>query len=125
MTPAVEPRPAPPPVLDDLRAEEDRIDAILATLDPDAWLAPSAAPGWSVTDVVLHLAFSEEMVLATLGAADPTSSLERGGATLDEVMDAQVRSQRDEPMAVFELWRRARGAVLDALAKADPAQAVS
>ena len=113
------------PVLEDLRAEEDRLEAILAGLPDDLWRAPSAAPGWSVADVVLHLALSEEMVLATLGAADPTLRLDRGGATLDEVMDAQVRSARDAPDVVFERWRRARLAALAALAVADPAQPVA
>lgn len=113
------------PVLDDLRAEEDCIEAMLDGLGDEAWRAPSAARGWTVADVVLHLALSEEMVVATLGAADPTLHFDRGGATLDEVMDAQVRGARDEPAAVFSRWRRARVAALDALATADPAQPVS
>jgi uncharacterized protein (TIGR03084 family) len=113
------------PVLDDLRAEEDRLEALLVGLDDAAWRSPSAAEGWSVADVVLHLALSEEMVLATFGVADPTLRFDRGGATLDEIMDAQVRSERDEPPQVFARWRRARVAALDALASADPGQAVS
>ena len=75
--------------------------------------------------MVLHLALSEEMVLATLAAADPSLRLERGGATLDEVMDAQVRSQRAEPTVVLERWRRARTEALRALVEADPSKAVS
>jgi uncharacterized protein (TIGR03084 family) len=117
--------PSPRGVFDDLRLEQDRLDAVLARLDPESWLSPSAAPGWSVADVVLHLALSEEMVVATLRAADPTLGFARGGATLDEIMDTQVRSQRAEPAKVFERWRRARMAALDALAKADPTQPVA
>jgi uncharacterized protein (TIGR03084 family) len=115
----------PPPVLADLRAEEDRLDAMLAGLDDEAWLVESAAPGWSVADVVLHLAITEEMVVATLSAADPTLRFDRGGAPLDEVIDAQVRSQRQEPTVVYARWRRARTLALEALAAADPAQAVT
>jgi uncharacterized protein (TIGR03083 family) len=54
-------------VFDDLVAEQDRLDAILAGLNDAEWAAPSAAAGWSVADVVLHLAQSEEAVTASTG----------------------------------------------------------
>jgi ATP/maltotriose-dependent transcriptional regulator MalT len=53
-------------VFDDLGAEQDRLEDLLAGLDEAQWLAPSAAEGWTVTDVVLHLAQSEEAVQATM-----------------------------------------------------------
>jgi uncharacterized protein (TIGR03084 family) len=113
-------------VLDDLRAEQERLELLLAELDDAAWAAPSAAPGWSVADVVLHLAQSEEAVLSTLAAAPGGPGLERpGGATLDQAMDAMVRAERAEGPAVFERWRRARRSALAALRGADPATAVT
>ena len=57
-----------PVIFDDLEAELDRLEAILAGLDDAAWRSPSAAPGWSVTDVMLHLAQTEEGVVATIAA---------------------------------------------------------
>lgn len=125
MTPAARRPPIASPVLDDLRAEEDRLEVVLSALGESTWTAPSAAEGWTVADVVLHLALSEEMVAATLGVADPTLHFDRGGATLDDVMDAQVRAERDEPAVVFTRWRQARLAALEALAAADPDQPVT
>ncbi len=62
-------------VFDDLEAEEERLEGILADLDDDAWRAESGAPGWTVTDVVVHLAQSEEMVVGgTRAAADPAAA---------------------------------------------------
>ncbi len=52
-------------IFDDLEAEQDRLDGILGGLDDAQWAAPSAAAGWSVADVVLHLAQTEEAVVAT------------------------------------------------------------
>ena len=57
-------------VFDDLVAEQDRLDAILGGLDGADWAAPSAAAGWTVADVVLHLAQSEEAVTASTTGAD-------------------------------------------------------
>ena len=53
-------------VLLDLEAEYDGIDAILHALTPTQWTTASAAPGWTVADTVLHLALTEEAVVATL-----------------------------------------------------------
>jgi len=52
-------------IFDDLEAEQDRLEGILSGLDEAQWTAPSAASGWSVADVVLHLAQTEEAVVAS------------------------------------------------------------
>ena len=52
-------------IFDDLEAEQDQLDVVLAGLTDEQWRAPSAAPGWSVADVVLHLAQTEEAVVAS------------------------------------------------------------
>jgi uncharacterized protein (TIGR03083 family) len=57
-------------IFDDLQAEQDRLQGILDGLDERQWRAPSAAAGWTVADVVLHLAQSEEAVLASAAGAN-------------------------------------------------------
>src|SRR5205823_645816 len=83
--------------------------------------APSGADGWQVVDVVLHLAQSEEAVVASAtgpseagtwaprAAAGETGAGRDGGetGTLDEVMDRLVRAQRAAPDVVFRRWRTA------------------
>ena len=111
-------------IFDDLEAELDRLEEILGGLDGAQWAAPSAAPGWSVADVVLHLAQSEEAVVAsTEGAvlrAGPGSD-----AAVDQIMDDLVRAERAEPALIFQRWRDARRAALSALRAADPGQPLS
>ncbi len=108
-------------VLDDLAAEQDRLEAILGGLDDAAWASPSAADGWTVADVVLHLAQTEEAVVAS--AAGASLSIGGGGAaTLDEVIDELVRAERAAPAAAFQRWRVARRAALAALRQAGPQQ---
>src|SRR4051794_3943590 len=52
-------------IFDDLEAEYEQLDNVLAGLTQAQWAHPSAAAGWSVADVVLHLAQTEEAVAAS------------------------------------------------------------
>jgi uncharacterized protein (TIGR03084 family) len=112
-------------VFDDLEAEEERLEGILAALDHESFLHPSAAPGWSVADVVLHLAQSEEMVVAS--ARSKATDLRDGisGATLDEIMGARVEAERDQPEVVFERWCAARRSALELLRETDPSSRIA
>jgi uncharacterized protein (TIGR03083 family) len=38
-----------------LTAQRGRLLSLLASLSDEQWAAPTAAPGWSVKDVALHL----------------------------------------------------------------------
>ncbi len=112
-------------VFDDLGAEQDRLEDILAGLDEAQWLAPSAAEGWTMTDVVLHLAQSEEAVQATMTGGDIRTGLAAvGGNSMDERAEAAVRAERAAPADVFGRWRRARRAAMAALTAGDPEQPV-
>jgi hypothetical protein len=58
-------------VVDDYVAEAVRLESILGLLTEAQWLTESGADGWSVADVVLHLAQSDEGVVASVGGANP------------------------------------------------------
>lgn len=107
-------------VIDDLATEQDRLEGILDGLDDAQWASPSGCPGWTITDVVLHLAQSEEAVASSVTGGPGLGPRPAGGPTLDQTMDDLVRSQRAAPAAVFERWRQARRAAVDALRRADP-----
>jgi uncharacterized protein (TIGR03084 family) len=103
----------------DLEAEQDRLDGIFAGLDEAQWAAPSAAAGWTVTDVVLHLAQTEEAVAASAaGESLPAPP----GTSVDEIMNRLVRAERAGPAQVYRRWQEARAAALAALRAADPQQ---
>lgn len=110
-------------IFDDLAAEQDRLAGILDGLDDGAWLAPSRAPGWSVTDVVLHLAQTEEAVTAS--AAGASLRGRAAGDSVDEVMELLVQAERAAPAVVFRRWQEARQAAVTALRAADPEQPLS
>jgi uncharacterized protein (TIGR03084 family) len=105
----------------DLEDEQDRLEAILDSLDDAAWRTESGAPGWTVTDVVLHLAQSEDAVVAT-ATGDASRGLRLSGDGVDDDMDRLVREERAEPDVVFARWRTARREAVAALRAADPKQ---
>ena len=112
-------------IFDDLGAEEERLEKILSGLGEAQWASASAADGWTIADVVLHLAQSEEAAAATA-----THGTLRGGLgvvageTMDARADAAVRAERAAPAEVFARWQRARQAALAAMRDADPDLAV-
>jgi uncharacterized protein (TIGR03084 family) len=109
----------PADVFDDLAAEQAALDGILGTLPEVAWSSPSWAVGWTVADVVLHLAQTEEFAAAAVHGRPPP--WRRHGETVDAAMDALVRSESGAPPRVVLIrWRTACAASLTAMRHADP-----
>jgi uncharacterized protein (TIGR03084 family) len=107
-------------ILADLQAEQDRLEDILLSLSDDAWCAPSGAEGWTIADVVLHLAQTEEAVVSTAAGHDGLSRWGIGQASMDVVVDQMVRTERGNPVEILRRWQRARRASRHALNDADP-----
>jgi uncharacterized protein (TIGR03084 family) len=112
-------------IFDDLAAEQERLEKILAGLDEAQWASASAAEGWTIADVVLHLAQTEEASAATatrgtLSGRQGALTWDAGGGTTDERADYAVRMERAGAAEIFTRWQRARQASLAALRGADP-----
>jgi len=105
-------------IFDDLEAEQDRLEGILSGLDERQWTAPSSAEGWTVSDVVLHLAQSEEAVVAS-ATGGSAGRWPASGAPVDAVADQLVQAERAQPGPIFERWRTARRGAVAALRAAD------
>lgn len=108
-------------IFDDLAAEQDRLQTILDGLDEAQWATESGAPGWTVADVVLHLAQSEEAVAASVAGASLRAAA-ASWSSVDEMMAELVAAERAAPAVVSGRWRRARRAAMSALRAADPEQ---
>jgi uncharacterized protein (TIGR03084 family) len=108
-------------IFDDLAAEQDQLDGILAGLDEAQWATPSAAAGWSVADVVLHLAQGDESVVAS-SAGQNLRVGPGSGTSVDEIMNQLVQAERTAPAKIYRRWQQSRAAALAALQAADPKQ---
>lgn len=108
-----------------LADEHGALSDMLAAADAAAWAAPSRCPGWSVSDVVLHLAQTDEMAVASLqGTFDAV--LVRFAEGLDPAADvdagagAAVERERGATGPdVFTRWQVSALALRSALAAAD------
>jgi uncharacterized protein (TIGR03084 family) len=109
-------------LLDDLMAEEDDLDAIVARLDQPDWLRSTPAAGWNVRDQITHLAWVEEA--ARVAATDPASFAETIAGPARASADFEAKQmERGRTLAgheVLEWWRNERAAALTALSKAEP-----
>jgi uncharacterized protein (TIGR03084 family) len=106
-------------VMDDFVAETLRLQGILGLLTQPQWQAESGADGWSVADVVLHLAQSDEAVAASADGADHRQDVAAAG-TVDGWAARLVDAERTTPDLVFARWREARDDAVEALRAADP-----
>jgi len=113
---------------------------LIAGLDDGGWQRPSRCEGWDVADVVLHMAQTDEMALATLeGRAgssqgsgflgvDPATLEDSGlgpGATVDDLAAWAVERERGAPgPQVAERWRNAAEKLRATLVGYDPHQRV-
>lgn len=106
-----------------LRDQVRELDALVAGRDDAAWSRPSACPGWSVADVLVHLAQTNEIAIASVeGRWDEVTRMwGRGGATVDEWAGAAVeRSTLRTGPEVLTWWRGTADAMVAAFAAVDP-----
>jgi uncharacterized protein (TIGR03084 family) len=105
-------------VIEDLVAEYDNLESILANLNATQWLVPSGAPGWTIRDVVVHLWATEQQVVSTLKR--PSQQWTNRDDALDVEMDRAVRADNASPQEVFGRWSTVRRRSVEALRIADP-----
>jgi uncharacterized protein (TIGR03084 family) len=110
----------------DLAAEQESLDHIIAHLDPAAWDVATPAEGWTVRDQVTHLAFFDER--ARTAAEDPdrfTRELAAVAADPDAYVERHLeRGRRLPPAQLLGWWRGERQELLEGLARLDPSARV-
>ena len=110
--------------LDALAAQHHELATILDGIDDEAWQQPSRCPGWRVADVVLHLAQTDEMAVASLQGRLAEFLTERSGgspaATIDDGAALMVERERDRSVAELrERWGAASEELLLSLRVGD------
>lgn len=109
-----------------MESEAARIEFHLASLTGDAWDEPSACEGWSVKDVLCHLAGSEEYNRACL--TDTIGPLmermaSRGVTDVHSFNAIGVNDRRDQrPADVLDEWRRECGETRSEMRRRDGQQ---
>ena len=109
------------PLLRDLTAEGDELDALVRDLPADEWRRPTPAAGWTIATQIAHLAWSDEV--ATTAAVDPAAFAEiaaRVSADPGAVDRAAAAHADGEPAELLTSWRGGRVALRSTLAAVTP-----
>jgi len=98
------------PVVTALAEQQTETRSLLANLDDDDWEASTRCDGWNIADVVLHLAQSDEMAVASLqgslpGGGDASATGWGGGSSVDESVALMVERERGAtPTDLLARW---------------------
>jgi len=113
-------------IIEALRAQQRELDDLLSGLDDAQWGLESRCAGWSVADVVLHLAQTDEFALASAeGRLDELAPFVDTTAESDVDVAAAhaVEQQRgSDPAALHRRWRDSAEALSTRLAECEPGQ---
>ncbi|MCG5216083.1 TIGR03084 family metal-binding protein [Streptosporangium sp. KLBMP 9127] len=113
-------------VLNDLTADGDQIDQLVAGLDAEQWKLPTPATGWTIADQIAHLTFVFR--LATTAATDAEAfAVMTAGAqeNFDGAVNAALKDfKNDTPEVLLAKWRAVRREVVDGLAAVPAGQIV-
>ena len=107
----------PGPIVADLRAESDDLDALVAALSADGWARLTPAPGWTIAHQLAHLLWTDRVALTAVtdeaafaevlsgAAADPAGFVDAGAEELATT----------PPATMLADWRATRGRLQEAL----------
>jgi uncharacterized protein (TIGR03084 family) len=108
-------------VVDDLRAESDELDALVAALPADGWAAPTPAAGWTIAHQIGHLLWTDRGALLSVTDEDAFADVVK--SALDDPIGF-VNAAADElaavpPAELLADWRATRSRLHDALLTVD------
>ena len=109
------------PIVEDLVTEQTVLDGLVCGLDEEMWATPSPAVGWNVRDQIAHLAFFDDVAVASIigdGEARFTeleAAMRSGDAGFVRA-PGEGRSGRQ----VLAWWRQARAAEYSAFRRVEP-----
>src|SRR3974390_2505928 len=107
----------PGPVVADLRAESDDLDALVAPLPAHRWAESTPAPGWTIAHQIGHLLWTDRVALTAIpdeagvaealqaAAADPIGFVDAGAEELASLAPAELLTD----------WRVTRARLHEAL----------
>ena len=105
------------PIIDDLAAESDELDALIALLPAEGWAQPTPAPGWTIAHQIAHLLWTDEV--ATIAATDQAAwdaiVLEAIADPMGYVDAQALAVARLAPAALLARWGAARVGLRTAL----------
>lgn len=110
------------PLVDDLSAESDELDALVAALPPDRWATPTPAAGWTIAHQIAHLLWTDRVSLTSItDEAGFSDLLAQAAADPTGFVDAVAEQESTRlPAELLDDWRLTRRRLHDALRAVEP-----
>ncbi len=105
------------PMVADLRAESDELDAIVAELPPARWAEPTPAEGWTIAHQIAHLLWTDRVALTAVTDEGAFANLlEEAGKNPTGFVDAAAEElAATPPPELLADWRTTRARLHDEL----------
>lgn len=116
-------------ILSFLARQADELDGLISGLDEAGWALPSRCDGWAISDVVLHVAQTNEAATASAERRPEgvravfrnAVSDAPAGATIEDVVELVVAAERGgSGKEIYERWKASSEAQSRALAACEP-----
>lgn len=104
------------PICDDLEAEQEALDVLVADISDADWDLATPAADWSVRDQISHLAFFDEAGL--LAAVDPDGFAEQAALLMEAALEpgrddmSLEQGRASSPAELLTWWRGARSGMM-------------
>lgn len=103
-------------ILTDLVKEQQTLDQFLQKINPREWGNPTKAKGWSIKNLVAHLAQFEDLTADTIeDDVVPNELIAEAGGFEAFVKAGIDKGKPMRPQDVIEWWRLSRARAMDAL----------
>lgn len=106
---------------DDLAAEQDALDRVVAGLSGEQWATPTASPGWTVADQIGHLTYFDG---AAVTAITDEEAFQASIAPMLADVDTVTLHRQLSAEELLATWRQNRRRLADAAALLRPGQRV-
>ena len=105
------------PIVDDLQAESDALDALVAALPAEHWALATPAAGWTIAHQIGHLLWTDRVALVSITDEAAFGELLAGAqATIDTFVDDAADDLAGlPPDQLLADWRRTRAELHTAL----------
>ena len=105
------------PIVDDLRAESEALDALVDALAAQRWASTTPAPGWTIAHQIAHLLWTDRVALTSITDGAEFDKLVASAQTRINtfVDDAADELAALPPAQLLANWRRTRNELHAAL----------
>jgi len=111
-------------ICNDLAAEHDALDALVAPLTPSVWDQPTPAVGWTIRDQISHLWYFDRTATLALTDADAFEASKQVVLADSSGDPSSSIGRAMSAPALLQAWRADRANLLAALRVVDPSTRV-